>query len=136
MKRFWLVLIAIFCCLSFSFGQESAPTNSENTEASIADNNKDTEVPSSETENSQKDNSEKASEENDTWNGSISSSYSYHEKGDQLIRIGLGVEIPLFNVDAYGNFITNTGLYVGGAGMIGYSYFLTPEINIDRKSVV
>ncbi len=53
-------------------------------------------------------------------------SYTYEpiRKGDQYIRIGLQLGIPLFNTSRT-QFAIKTNIYPGGAIFLGYSYYLT-----------
>ncbi len=53
-------------------------------------------------------------------------------KGDQYIRVGAGIEVPLFNIGPDG-IETDTNMNIGGTGIIGYSRFLTPRISLGGE---
>lgn len=53
-------------------------------------------------------------------------------KGDQYIRVGVGIEVPLFNIGPDG-FETETNMRLGGTGIIGYSRFITSRISLGGE---
>lgn len=58
--------------------------------------------------------------------------YEPIRKGDQFIRMGLGLGIPLFNLSSNG-IDTSTNLLLGGTGIIGYSRFLNSKIALGGE---
>ncbi|HOT62106.1 MAG TPA: hypothetical protein PLU93_04525 [Treponemataceae bacterium] len=62
------------------------------------------------------------------------SRYEYEpvRKGDQFIRLGLGIGKSLFNI-APGGLVTETNLNLGGSGSIGYSQFINGNVAIGAE---
>lgn len=58
--------------------------------------------------------------------------YEPIRKGDQFIRMGLGLGIPLFNLSS-NEIETTTNLELGGTGIIGYSRFLNSKIALGGE---
>lgn len=58
--------------------------------------------------------------------------YEAIRKGDQFIRLSLGLNIPLFYLTPDG-VESDTNLNLGGAGCIGYSRFLTSRISLGGE---
>lgn len=60
--------------------------------------------------------------------------YNYEpiRKGDQFIRMGLGIGLPLFNLTPDG-IETTTNLNLGGSGTIGYSRFLNTKVALGGE---
>ena len=61
-----------------------------------------------------------------------SQGYQPIRKGDQYIRVALGIEVPLFNIGPDG-VETETNMNLGGAGIIGYSRFITPRVSLGGE---
>lgn len=55
--------------------------------------------------------------------------YEPIRKGDQFIRMGLQLGIPLFNTSPE-KFAVKTNIYPGGSIFLGYSYYLTKGVSI------
>ncbi len=66
--------------------------------------------------------------------GSDDDTYGFQpiRKGDQYIRVGVGIEVPLFNIGP-GGIETDTNMFLGGTGLIGYSRFLTSRISLGGE---
>lgn len=58
--------------------------------------------------------------------------YEPIRKGDQYIRVGVGIEVPLFNIGPDG-VETDTNMNLGGTGIIGYSRFITSRISLGGE---
>ena len=65
----------------------------------------------------------------------ISSSYDFHEPGAMQMKVALGVDVPLFNQDADGRIIKNTGMHTGGLLSLLSTYFFTSSINMGFDAV-
>ncbi len=62
------------------------------------------------------------------------SNYGYEpiRKGDQFIRMGLGIGLPLFNGSSDG-IETKTNINLGGTGTIGYSRFINSKVALGGE---
>lgn len=58
--------------------------------------------------------------------------YEPIRKGDQFIRMGLGLGVPLFNMSSNG-VEPSTNIQLGGTGIIGYSRFLNSKIALGGE---
>jgi hypothetical protein len=56
-----------------------------------------------------------------------------YTRGDQTLRINLGVLFPLFFTDTAGSTVANNLDIVGGTGSFAYTYFLSPTFFIGGK---